>query len=213
VASDKPLTRTQRILDFVVDCIWPRARRLSWPSAEPEWPDSIASHSETLEVVYEALKEEHQAEADRIRTVETKLLGISGLSPLAMAVVVGAFTVLTNGNLRSFTRSSVLVVGVVEGYVTLQLLRAILSAIAGLKRRSFYTSSLADLYPVPNEDKASYLSRMCKELASIIRGNRSEIDAKVTWLDVAHTAIRNAVIGLLILVVVIMVLAVHQSTP
>jgi hypothetical protein len=210
--TDKQLTRSQRLGEFVVDIIWARApRRSPAPPLEPAWPDSLAFKAETLDAAYESLKQEHQAETDRIRTVETKLLGISGLAPVAMAVIVAAFTVLANRSLQAFTRISVLLVGIVGGYISLQLLRAILAAIAGLKRRSFVGLSLKDIYPLPNEIKDSYIRRSCGELAEVIRRNRAEIDAKVTWLDVAHTAIRNAVVGLLILVMVIICLAVSQG--
>lgn len=210
--TDSQLTRSRRLRDFVVDLIWPRAPRSSSASPlEPAWPESLALKVETIEATYESLKEEHRAEIDRIRTVETKLLGISGLAPVAMAVIVAAFTVLANRSLQAFTRISVLLVGIVGGYISLELLRAILAAIAGLKRRSFVGLSLKDVYPLPNESKESYLKRSCGELAEIIRRNRAEIDAKVTWLDVAHTAIRNAVVGLLILVMVIIGLAVSQA--
>jgi hypothetical protein len=210
--GDKQLTRSRRLWDFLVDLIWPRATGPSpGSSCEPAWPHSVAIRIEALESCHEALKDEHQAETDRIRTVETKLLGISGLAPLAMAVIVGSFTVLTNRSLQAFTRGSVLLVGFVGGYICLELLRAILAALAGLKRRRFVAFTLKDLYPVPNETKAGYLTRNCSELAEIIRRNRAEIDAKVTWLDIGHTAIRNAVIGLLIFVIVIFALAVSQA--
>jgi hypothetical protein len=210
--GDKQLTRSRRLEDFLVDLIWPRASGPSpVSSCEPAWPHSLAIKIETLESCYEALKEEHQAETDRIRTVETKLLGISGLAPLAMAVIVASFTVLTNRSLQAFTRISVLLVGIVGGYICLQLLRAILAALAGLKRRRFVAFTLKDLYPLPNETKAGYLTRSCSDLAEVIRRNRAEIDAKVTWLDIGHTAIRNAVIGLLMLVIVIFALAVSQA--
>lgn len=64
---------------------------------------------------------------------------------------------------------------------------------------------------MPDESKQKYLTRNCGELVEVIRGNRTEIDAKVTWLDVAHTAIRNAVVGLLLMVIVIILLAVFQA--
>jgi hypothetical protein len=167
--------------------------------------------ADVLESAREALKEEHEAEVDRIRVVETKLLGITSLAPVAMAVVVAGFTVLANGSIQSFTRASVVLIGLVEGYVCLQLLRAVLGAISGLKRRSFSGMSLEDLYPKPNETKEQYLRRGCEETASIIRQNRAEIDAKVTWLDVAHTSIRNAVAGLLVLVLLLILLAAFQA--
>ncbi|MGI8837489.1 MAG: hypothetical protein ACR2H4_12755 [Pyrinomonadaceae bacterium] len=135
------------------------------------------------------------------------------MAPVAMAVIVAAFTVLANRSIQAFTLISVLFVGIVGGYISLELLRAIMAAIAGLKRRSFVGISLKDLYPLPDESRESYLKRSCSELAEVIRNNRAEIDAKVTWLDVAHTAIRNAVVGLLLLVITIIGLAVLQAIP
>src|SRR6266851_1226200 len=115
LGTDKKLTRSRSLGDFVVDLIWARAP--TTPSdLEPLWPDSLAMKVETLESTNESLKEEHQAETERIRTVEIKLLGISGLAPLAMAVIVAAFTVLANRSLQAFTRDSVVLVGVVGGY-------------------------------------------------------------------------------------------------
>jgi hypothetical protein len=208
------MTRIRRTIDFIIDLIWPRVSGpLAVSPTEAAWPESAALKADTIESAYGLLKQEYEAETDRIRTVETKLLGISSLAPVAMAVIVAAFTVLTNRSLQAFTRTSVLMVGIVGGYISLQFLRAIQAAVAGLKRRSFFVVSLKDLYPLPDESRASYLARNCGELAEVIRGNRAEIDAKVTWLAVAHTAIRNAVFGLLLLVLVIVGLAVLQANP
>lgn len=208
------MSRTRKTIDFMVDLIWPReSSPVSVSPAEAKWPHSAALNPETIESAYDLLKQEYDAETDRIRTVEAKLLGISSLAPVAMAVIVAAFTVLTNRSLQAFTRVSVLMVGIVGGYISLQFLRAVQAAIAGLSRRSFFVVSLEDLYPLPGESKANYLARNCGELSEVIRGNRAEIDAKVTWLAIAHTAIRNAVFGLLLLVLVIIGLAVLQATP
>jgi hypothetical protein len=201
-------------MGFMIDLIWPRVSRpVAVSPSEAKWPESAALNAETMESAYGLLRQEYDAETDRIRTVETKLLGISSLAPVAMAVIVAAFTVLTNRSLQAFTRGSVLMVGIVGGYISLQFLRAVQAAIAGLSRRSFFVVSLEDLYPLPGESNANYLTRNCGELAEVIRGNRVEIDAKVTWLAIAHTAIRNAVFGLLVLVIVIIGLAVLQATP
>jgi len=214
VLTGSRVNRMKRAMDFLVDLVWARPNGpISSSPTEPIWPESLKTRADTLESAYQLLKEEHAGEIDRVRTVETKLLGISGLSPVAMAVIVAGFTALTNRSIQAFTRISVLLVGILAGYVSLQFLRAILAAITGLKRRSFYAVSLKDLYPRPDEEKQSYLTRNCSELAEVIRENRAEIDFKVTWLDVAHIAIRNAVIGLLLLLLTIIVLAVVQTSP
>jgi len=208
------MTRSRVAIELMLDLIWPRVSRpLAVSPAEAKWPTSVRLNGETIESAYTMLRQEYDAETDRIRTVETKLLGVSSLAPVAMAIIVASLTALTTRNLQAFTRVSVFVVGVVGGYVSLQFLRAIQAAIAGLSRRSFFAISLKDLYPLANETKEDYLTRNCLELADVIRCNRAEIDAKVTCLALAHTAIRNAVFGLLFLVLVIVWLAVWQTSP
>ena len=212
MAIKNQLIKTRALVDSVVDLIWPRlSDPLSTSPVEPEWPESLTLKGDSLESVHDSLREACQDEADRFRTVESKLLGISGLAPVAMAIIVASLMVLANSNAQAFTRFSVLSVGLIGGYIALSFLRAILAAIAGLKRRPFVVVLLKDLFPLPNENKSDYLARNCSELAKVIRGNRVQIDAKVTWLAIAHTAIRNAVVGLLLLVIVIIVLAVLQA--
>lgn len=212
MGSDEQIGPAQSRWKTLLDMFWATAWRLkNPPPLEAVWPRSISLKIETLERAREVLKEEHDAELDRIRVVETKLLGITSLAPVAMAVVVAGFTVLANGNVQSFTRGSVVLIGVAEGYVCVQFLRAVLGAISGLRRRFFSVMTLEDLYPKPNETREQYLRRNCEEMASNIRQNRAEIDAKVTWLDVAHTSIRNAVAGLLVLVLLLILLAAFQA--
>jgi len=212
MGSDEKIGQSQSRWKTLLDMFWATAWRIKKPPLlEAAWPQSIALKTETLESAREALKEEQETEVDRIRVVETKLLGITSLAPVAMAVVVAGFTVLANGSVRSFTRSSVVLIGVAEGYVCVQFLRAVLGAIYGLRRRSFSAMTLEDLYPKPNETGEQYLRRNCEEMASNIRQNRAEIDAKVTWLDIAHTSIRNAAAGLLILVGLLILLAAFQA--
>src|ERR1043165_140750 len=145
--SAEKVRPTQGIWRIILDLFWASSGRLKHlPGLEPAWPQSFSFNKDTIDAAYEALKEEHAAEVDRIRLIETKLLGITSLAPVAMAVVVAGFTVLANGSIHSFTRTSVVLIGVVEGYVCLQLLRAVLGAISGLRRRSFYGVSLDELY-------------------------------------------------------------------
>jgi hypothetical protein len=178
---------------------------------ESKWPD-IAYDSATLESARDILKEEQSTENDRIKAVEAKLISLLSMTPVAMAVVVSGFTILASGRLEAFTRTSILTVGVLAGYIAIQLLRAVIAATVGLARRSFLAIKLEDLYPRPRETKNDYIRRNCVELSEVIRGNRSEIDSKVTALAHGHRAVENAMVGLLLLLITVIALAVSQSS-
>jgi small-conductance mechanosensitive channel len=202
----------ESIGQFLIDLIWPCSVHKGSTACvvEPAWPE-LSFEDDTAEVAYEILKDEHNAENDRMKTVETKLISISSLAPVAMAVVVTSFTILSSGRIQTFTRASVLMVGLSAGYISLQLLRAIVASISGLTRRSFSVVELSDLYPRAKESKSVYLYRNCRELAAVIRENRTEIDFKVTSLAYGHRAMKNAMFALVGLLAILVFFAVSQT--
>src|SRR3989442_1563083 len=121
------------------DRIWPTL--VSDPKAQdktdPEWPATLTSTDEVLELAYEALREEMKSEDERIKVVEAKLLNISSFVPIAMTILVAIITFLTSGKVQLFTHMSVWVVAVFGGYIALQFLLAVRAAIKGLARRPF----------------------------------------------------------------------------
>lgn len=171
---------------------------------EPAWPAERSYQPETLEAAYEALKEELRAQDDRAKTVETRLLSVSSLAPVSMTIMVAVVTFLTSEKAREFTWGSVLVMGLVGSYVALQFLVALLAAVNGLGRRSFSHLSIKDIVPQPNEAKDAYLRRTCAELAEMILQNSVAVDDKVGQLARAHEAIKNAVWGLLLILITIL---------
>ena len=175
---------------------------------EPAWPEALPCALETLEVAYDALKDELRAQEERAKTVETRLLSISSLAPVSMTIIVAAVTFLTGGRAGEFTRASVMAVGLLGSYVALQFLAALLAAVSGLARRSFYHLDLKDIVPRPGEDKDAYLRRACAEMAEAVRHNRAVVDEKVSRLALGHEAVKNAVWGLLLLLVTVLVITV-----
>ena len=171
----------------------------------PAWPAGRPCPPETLEAAYGALKDELDAQDDRAKTVETRLLSVSSLAPVSMTIMVAVVTFLTSDRAPEFTWGSVLAVGVVGSYVALQFLLALLAAVNGLGRRSFSHLSIKDIVPQPDETKDAYLRRACAELTEVILHNRAAVDDKVSQLALAHEAVKNAVWGLLLVLIMILV--------
>jgi hypothetical protein len=209
------MTKTD-FAEWLRDRIWPTL--VVHPSAgnraNPEWPVSLrATDEEVLKIAYEALKEEMKSEDERIRIVETKLLNISSLAPIAMTVFIAMITFLTSGKVQTFTRTSIWVVVILGGYIALQFLLAVRSAIKGLARKPFYRLGLEDWFPKGKESRRDYLERVCKEITDAIANNRKGIDQKVSQLALSHESILNAVGGLLIMLFILLAIVATQPIP
>lgn len=175
-------------------------------AGEPAWPAASACPMETLEVAYDALKDELKAQEERAKTVETRLLSISSLAPVSMTIIVAVITFLTGDRAREFTEGSILVVGLIGSYVAFQFLLALLAAVNGLGRRSFTHVAIKDVVPQRDETKDAYLRRACAELMEVILHNRAVVDEKVSQLALGHEAVKNAVWGLLLILLTILII-------
>jgi hypothetical protein len=173
-------------------------------ASEPAWPAANTCPQETLVAAYDALRDELKAQEERAKTVETRLLSISSLAPVSMTIIVTVITFLTGDRAGKFTKASVLVVGLMGSYVAFQFLLALLAAVNGLGRRSFTHVAIKDVVPQRDETKDAYLRRACAELMEVILHNRVVVDEKVSQLALGHEAIKNAVWGLLLILITIL---------
>jgi hypothetical protein len=207
--------RRKELQERLIDLIWPAL--VSPPKKDDgdafKWPDDRAADDGTLEAAYNLLKDELKSEDDRAKVIESKLLSISSLVPVAMTVTVAMVTFLTSGRAGEFTRTSILIVGAVGAYVALQFLRASLAAINGLGRRSYVHIETEELAPKSKEKKAAYLQRICGQMTQVLAFNREVINTKVDQLALGHEAIRNAVRGLLVLLLVILLIVALDARP
>jgi hypothetical protein len=207
--------RRKDLQDRLVDLLWPT---LVTPpkkdeAAPFEWPHDKSAEDGALEAAYGLLKDELKSEDDRAKIVESKLLSISSLVPVAMTVTVAMVTFITGGRVSQFTRTSILIVGFVGAYVALQFLRASLAAINGLGRRSYAHIRTEELAPKPKEKKSAYLQRVCALMTQVLAVNREVINKKVDQLALGHEAIKNAVRGLLVLLLVVLVIVAAGPQP
>ena len=204
-------SRAKRRVRQIWDWVWPTLDRSSGNTrSECEKLDlevKVDARSEVVREVYGRLSAEFEAETERRRGVETKLLAIGSVAPIAVTIMVAAVSFLSSGRVRDFVPVSVIVISIMAFYVALQFLCAMLAAIGGVSRKKYNVSNISEIMPNGEEDLNGYLRKTCGELAQRIEQHREMTNTKVSQLAVAHQAMRNAVralvVGLLILVGVI----------
>lgn len=133
-------------------------------------------------------------EQARQQSIDARLTTITGMSSIAATVVFG--TLLT-----SIPQSHSVLLWLLLAtlaYLIMQLVCAMLAAVRGLERRSYAIMASADLLPASGESKEVHQRRQVGQLLSILAQNRDANDDKLTNLAVAHCALKNFVIGLVV---------------
>jgi hypothetical protein len=190
---------------FTVDCVWPivtpvskEERERRQQADESRLQDDLAAletlRGQSLEVVkkaYEDVLDALEKEKERIRVVESKHGTLIALSALSATLVLSVNS--RGGSGVHWT------IFLTTGYCLLQLSRILFATLHGLRRCSFSVLSIADLSPTwAGTDTEHFL----KVVESEIRHSHEHRDVgnkKVTALDIAHTALRNFLFGLLAL--------------
>lgn len=207
-------SRAQRYVRQIRDSLWPRLDRTPGNTArerdKPKPEVNVYADIRLVREAYARLSVDLEAEAERRRAVENKLLAIGSVAPLAVTIVVAAVSFLSSGRLRDLVPASVIVVSVLAFYVASQFLCAMLAAIRGLSAKSYSVPSISEIMPDGADNLSVYLRKACNELARTIEQHRETTNANVSQLSVAHRAMRNAVSGLLVVLFVLVVVVVWQ---
>lgn len=185
---------------------WLRDRVYPAPEGNPQKTEALPPQSlagEALEFAYDWLKDEVKAEDERSKIVDGKLQNILPLSSIVITLVLALITFLTSGRASQFTRSSVLVVTVGGAYVALQFLCAFSWAIRGLSRKSYERATLTDITPQTNDPKTILTWRAIQKIFSQLQHNKEVTNHKVTQLACGHTAIKNGVWGLVLVIIIV----------
>ncbi|MGH9429269.1 MAG: hypothetical protein ACRD2L_23550, partial [Terriglobia bacterium] len=138
-------------------------------------------------------------EKERRQSVEARLTTIMGLSSIAGTIVFGGILAQAAGALnvhKVWLRWAMVLGGL---YLTMQLCNAIMAAVRGLSRKSYLTLTVADLLPSPGEDRFIYMRRRIAKYREEFADHRLKNDEKVTQMAVAHRAMKNFLVGLLLL--------------
>ena len=183
--------------DRVYPTLDPPARNLLGDAEKPKREINADANDDVVREVYGHLSAELESETERRRAVETKLLAIGSVAPIAVTIMVAAASFLSSGRLRDLVPVSVIVISVMV-YVALQFLCAMRAAICGLSRKNYDVPHISDIVPNSTERLSWYLRNASNNMARRIEQHRETTNTKVSQLAVAHQAMRNAVTALVV---------------
>lgn len=170
---------------------------------------------ERLEVIFHEMTEVLEREQARKHSVEARLTSIIGLMSIAATVVLSGLVALAAGTLQSASALFRWILALGSTYLVVQLVCALFAAIRGLSRKNYTENTLLGLIGAidPAEDNSSrnvesghaaracVLRRRIHQLTAQTKEQRVNTDAKVSEMAVAHRAVQNFLVGLLILAV------------
>lgn len=169
-----------------------------------DWILKEPPSGEPLNIACSWLKDQVKAEEDRGKIVEGKLQSVLPLSSTVITLLLALITFLTSGKAGQYTKSSILLVTLGCAYVATQFLVAFFRAIRGLARQSYDRADVDDIAPQPSDNKDTYIRRAFSRLAEILQHNTETNNDKVTQLACAHEALKNGVVGLLIVIIILL---------
>ena len=208
-------SRLEQIRRWIRDRLWatldaPSPRSAGCTETPRPEIDSDANE-DVVRAVYARLCAEMEAEAERRRAVETKLLATGTVAPVAVTIMVAAASLLTSGRLRDFVPVSVIVILVAAFYVTLQFLRAMFASLSGLSRKGYDVPTMSAVLSTDTRELRLYLRDASYDLACRIEQHRETTNEKVSQLALAHVSTKNAVAALVIELLVLFGLIAWES--
>lgn len=203
IAGEEELNR--HTLRRLRDWFWPmldgEIASISHTIPAPELSEDVAKE------VLGRLQAAADSELDRLKAIDAKLMAVCAVAPICVTLLLAMVGFMTANKPEAFTRLSVLGVTVLSCYVSLQFLRALLAAIAGLERRGVRVPTAGSIWmQISTESSRDYVKRACGDLALRLGENRETVNDKVSHMALAHCAYRNAVVGMLLAVAVVSVM-------
>jgi hypothetical protein len=158
----------------------------------------LPGKAEQLGPYLASCKELLAQEDGRRQSVDTRLTAIVGLSSIAGTIVFGGMLTQPQA-FRSPHGVAGWLLACGPLYLTLQVCSAILAAVVGLGRRGYFTSTPTDVLPTRDEAPSVHLRRQLASCLHTLADTQVRNDDKVTQMAVAHRAMRNFLVGLLVL--------------
>jgi hypothetical protein len=184
-----------RIADFL-DWLYPTVESLSeeeqncQQQRQQDRLQFVETHTDP-EALAKGYAELCAEETERLKSVETRLGSVLGLTSITSSLLIGGIFAIVNGGLSDSSRSIRFFACAALVYLSLQIICSTLAAILGLGRASWIGRSIEDYVAnsavEPVEQHRQTALRNCKRLLQM----EDNINAKVTQMAVAHAAIRN----------------------
>ncbi|MCZ6866311.1 MAG: hypothetical protein O7E55_03140 [Chloroflexi bacterium] len=197
-------------LNWIFDLFWPRL------TGNPECPpcdkslNVSQSNIQLLSVIDAELKERTSQAEERIRTVDAKLIVLLSLASVLSGILISAVTIVLIGTLDNIATAHFIILLTLIPYVIVQLLNSLLSTVSGLERKSYKQLSRQDMDPLAKDNPSDYHLRIINLKNNYLWWNEWVVNQKVSWMAVAHTALRNALFGATVLAILTVIAAITR---
>ncbi|MFL6605747.1 MAG: hypothetical protein ACJ8R9_31095 [Steroidobacteraceae bacterium] len=138
-------------------------------------------------------------ERERRTSVEARLTTIVGLVAIAATLLISGLVAEAAGTLQPSVPLARWAIALGAGYLIVQLCCAILAAIRGLQRRGYDALSGSDLLRPVGMTPVQHLRTRAWGLAKMLEDHRAGNRVKVTEMAVAHCALTNFLVGMILL--------------
>jgi len=197
--------------DFIIPWASPFAREET-DSEQQRKADELAALSdgirhancETLKSLMTEMTALMEVDAERRRSVDTRLATIVGLASVAATIATGIIVAQAVGTLNLSNLYARWVLSTLALYITLQLCDAIYWAVQGQARHGYAIDTVGDILPMPLVSEEELLRKRIITWGEQLQFNQNSINSKVTAMAVAHQAAKNFVGGLILLSLVAM---------
>ena len=183
-------------MGMFLDCIFPTQEK---PTAEEE-AALKAREAEQLKSIEDSTAPERFAAAydqlledenERLKSVESRLGSLLGLTSVTATLLVGGMMALVNGSLGDSSRTVRAVAAIGAFYLSLQIICSTLAAIRGLGRATWLRPSVEDLVPDPQSGSTSIARERTVGACKRYHATDRNVNFKVTQMAIGHIAIRN----------------------
>ena len=195
-----------------------------WPTVEPQEAklqsseDLIQIVSDTASNVLPVVNDLIEAEEHRKDSIESRLQGLLQFASISATLVLGIVVFIVDLEVGSAGQSEkpfirYTLVAVLGGavYIIIQFFAAVFFSIVGLERRAYLGLSVRDVIQKEQESKEDYLERITQSKLEQWHVNGEVTNAKIDQLARAHQAVKNALVGLVLMVTILAGMAIYNN--
>lgn len=204
IPSARPFTLEQRKRETERNkekCAEIEARIASWDNWEEPARNQVLDQAEKLIA----------SERSRRNSVQTRLNAALGMASVAISVTLVVAGYLLGQVEPAANAVFLLGISLAALYIAFQLVLAVRAAIIGLERSSIRALTSVQILPTESEDATSVKRRIVTTLLQQFGDLQEITNRSVTQMAIAHTALKNACIGVLIAILVLGVGVVWRS--
>jgi hypothetical protein len=134
-------------------------------------------------------------ENERLKSVESRLGSVLGLTSITATLLVSGTMALVSGSLGDSSRTVRVLAALGAFYLSLQIICSTLAAVRGLGRATWLRPSVGDLVTDSQSGPISVARERAIGACQRYQASDRNVNFKVTQMAIAHTAIRNFAVG------------------